>query len=248
MKTKYYKYPRTMHFLWSENLQNDDRLLPNIEGFENRRVIVSEKMDGENSSMNNNYCWARSINSSDHPSRHYVKRLHAQIKHKIPEGWRICGENCYALHSIYYIELHSYFFVFGVYDENNECLSWEDTLDFCGEICLTTHVPVLYDGIWDEEKIKSCYTGVSKCNGWTPKIDVDFKDFRKMILERKNIRNFAEPTQEGYVVRIADSFHYNDHQKYCAKFVKKSHVRTSDHWMTQQIIANAVGSGLYSRE
>jgi hypothetical protein len=47
MTQKYYKYPRTFHFLWSENLQNDDRLLPSMDDFIGKEIVITEKMDGE---------------------------------------------------------------------------------------------------------------------------------------------------------------------------------------------------------
>ena len=36
---------------------------------------------------------------------------------------------------------------------------------------------------------------------------------------------------EGYVIRLIDKFHYNDFDKYVAKFVRKDHVQTNQHWM-----------------
>jgi len=265
MKTKYYKFPKIFHFLWSENLQNEDRLLPDIKGFVNKRIIVSEKIDGENTSIYGNHIHARSIDSKDHPSRHWVKNLHARIKHEIPDGWRICGENCFALHSIYYTELPSYFLVFGVYNEKNEYLNWDDTVEICNMLGLI-HVPVLYDGIWGENEVKKCFTGKSVYKGWKPNpaiylsdvegwdketrenSDMDlsvnhFNIFRDLIVGKFPIEEFALETQEGYIVRIADSFHYDNFQKYNAKFVRKSHVQCSDFWMTQPVIRNKLKNG-----
>lgn len=48
MELEYFKYPRTYHFKFSENLQNDDRMMTSTSALENRRIIVSEKLDGEN--------------------------------------------------------------------------------------------------------------------------------------------------------------------------------------------------------
>ena len=39
-------------------------------------------------------------------------------------------------------------------------------------------------------------------------------------------------------MRITDSFHYDDFEKYVAKYVRKNHVQTSEHWMNQQVIKN----------
>ena len=124
---KYYKFPRTFHFLWSENLQNDDRLLQSLEEFIGKEVVVTLKLDGESTSCYFDHIHSRSPDSKDHLSRHWVKALHASIKNQLPKGFRICGENMYALHSIFYSELTSYFYVYAIFDENNVCLSWQDT-------------------------------------------------------------------------------------------------------------------------
>ena len=86
-------------------------------------------MDGENTSLYQNAYHARSVESRGHPSRSRVKSFHAQIQGDIPSGWRICGENLYATHSIKYENLKSYFLGFSVWNEQNMCLSWEETTE-----------------------------------------------------------------------------------------------------------------------
>ena len=44
----YVKFPRTYHFEWSPNLQNDDRMLYDLSAIEGQEVVASIKMDGEN--------------------------------------------------------------------------------------------------------------------------------------------------------------------------------------------------------
>jgi len=48
MEHDYYKYPKTFHLKFSESLQNDDRMLTSTSALVNRRIIVTEKIDGEN--------------------------------------------------------------------------------------------------------------------------------------------------------------------------------------------------------
>jgi hypothetical protein len=44
---------------------------------------------------------------------------------------------------------------------------------------------------------------------------------------------------EGYVIRIADQFNLSDFNKKVAKFARKNHVQTDQHWMHgQEIIKN----------
>ena len=43
---------------------------------------------------------------------------------------------------------------------------------------------------------------------------------------------------EGYVVRLADAFEYEDFSNSVAKFVRTNHVQTDQHWMHQKIKPN----------
>jgi hypothetical protein len=115
-------------------------------------------MDGENSSLYKNYSHARSLDSNNHPSRNFLKAFHATFKEEIPEYWRICGENLYATHSIHYEELKSYFYGFSIWDRENYCLSWEETLEWFSLLGITP-VTVIYSGIWNEELIKNLNYG-----------------------------------------------------------------------------------------
>jgi len=154
------KYPKTPHFSFSEALQNDDRKIENLDGFNGKEVIVSIKMDGENTSLTNEYIHARSLDSVDHPSRHWVKGLWGQIKHNIPDNMIICGENMFAHHSIFYDDLSTYFYVFNIW-YNDVCLSYDETLEYCQLLGLQ-HVPVLYRGVFDEKLIKKIYDDLDK--------------------------------------------------------------------------------------
>ncbi len=120
--TNQVKYPRTHHVPWSEGVNDDDRVLPTMTPFYKKRVIVTEKRDGENTSMYSDYFHARSIDGRSHPSRDWVKGFWAKIMGDIPEGWRVCGENLYAEHSIGYGNLLTYFEGFSIWNERNICL------------------------------------------------------------------------------------------------------------------------------
>lgn len=151
------KQPRTFHLPWSEGVHADDRVLESIEPFIGQRVIVHEKLDGENSSLYNDYFHARSIDGRHHPSRDWVKNLWGQICHDIPSDWRIMVENLYATHSVYYDSLPSYGIGFAVWNERNWCLPWDETKTWL-ELLGIVPCPVLYDGIFDERLIRGLYT------------------------------------------------------------------------------------------
>jgi len=206
-----YKYPRTYHFSFSPGTTSDDRFLPSDNLFVGKEVVVTEKMDGENTTMYPDHIHARSLDSNHHPSRTIVKQLHGQIKHNIPQDWRICGENMYAKHSIFYDKLPSYFLVFSVW-KGDFCLSWDETKEWCALLGLNT-VPELYRGPWDVDIIKQLFSGVSTYGD----------------------------EQEGYVVRTSEGFNYIDFSSHVGKFVRAKHVRTSQFWMNEAITPNKLG-------
>ncbi len=148
------KYPRTYHFPFSPGATSDDKIHNYTSFFEGKEIVITEKLDGENSTLMNDYIYARSLDSQDHPSRHWLKGLWGKIKHEIPEGWRICGENMYATHSLHYKNLKTYFYVFSIWDENDYCFSIDDTLTIC-EFLSLEHVPILWRGMYNEDFIKN---------------------------------------------------------------------------------------------
>lgn len=152
---KYVKYPRTPHLPWSEGVSDDDIVFDTDKFFKGMEVVVTEKMDGENTTLYNDHIHARSIDSKYHPSREWVKTLWGSIFYRIPENHRICGENMFWVHSIIYTELPSYFLVFSWW-EDDVCLDWDTTVKNCEDLELHT-VPVLYRGLYDEALIKSLW-------------------------------------------------------------------------------------------
>ena len=179
-----YKYGRTLHVPWSEGVSNDDKIIRDFSNFEGKEIVASIKMDGENSTLMSKWCYARSLDSNNHPSRNWLKGLWGSIMYNIPENWRICGENLYATHSIHYTDLPSYFMVFNIWDSNNICLSWDDTLVWC-ELLDLVPVKVIYRGIFDLEVIKNLhkYLDLTKDEGFVVRLANPFKysDFSKSV-------------------------------------------------------------------
>ena len=150
--SEYVKYPRTFHLPWSLGATSDDKMMADIEALKGREVIITEKMDGENTTMYRDHIHARSVDSKHHPSRDWVKSYWASISHEIPEGYRICGENMFAKHSIYYDQLQSYFLGFSMWKDDH-CLSWDETLEWF-ELIGIVPVPVIYRGNFNRLDIK----------------------------------------------------------------------------------------------
>lgn len=199
------KYPRTFHVPWSPGSTADDKMLTTDEVnaiFDGETIVVTEKLDGENTTIyHDGTVHARSLDSPSHETRSWVKHLATNLIGRIPEGFRICGENVYAKHSIHYTRLSSYFYAFGVYDKD-VCLSWEDTKRFCNGLGISI-VPEQYIGPWNETNIKKACGIVSK---------------------------FSDEC-EGYVIRLAKAFSQEDYNICTAKYVRKDHVQSDEHWL-----------------
>jgi ATP-dependent RNA circularization protein (DNA/RNA ligase family) len=208
------KYPKTCHVPKSPGITRDDKVLSEME-FANLcslpEIVITEKMDGENTTMYSDYIHARSVEYESHPSRSKIKALHAAIANDIPKGWRICGENLTAVHSISYDSLPAIFLVFNIWDERNICLSWDDTCEYAKLLGLFT-VPMLYRG-----------SGISL----PEKLDqlISITDFNK---------------HEGFVIRNASAFSYETFQANIAKYVRAGHVQTDDHWKYQTVKYNTI--------
>ena len=207
---KHVKYPRTYHLPWS-TLLKDDRKMPDDLCFVDKEVVVTLKMDGENSSLYNDHTHARSIDSGSHPSRNWLKDLWSQISYLLDDDMRVCGENLFAKHSIYYENLKSYFMMFSIWI-GNTCLSWDETIEYAGILGLET-VPVIYRGVYDRKLIE---------NSFLPYLD----------------------TNEGYVIRLADSFDYGDFRRSVGKFVRPEFRQVVNdshgHWISKKIERNGL--------
>lgn len=195
----YVKYPRTPHLPFSPGAEKDDVLLLDVKGFENQEVVVTEKMDGENLTLHSDHLHARSLDTGYHWSRERIRKFHGEIAHMIPEGFRICGENLVAKHSIRYSNLPHFFLGFSVW-EGTRCLDWDSTMLWF-ELIGIHSVPVIWRGVWKEETIKQLIAG----------LDLD--------------------RQEGVVVRLSSSFEMENFKFSVAKWVRKNHVQSTQHWM-----------------
>ena len=146
-----FKYPRTMHHPWSLGVASDDKVIQTLDFLEGEEVVITEKYDGECTTIARDYTHARSTDSGYHPSRTWIKKLHSEIGYLIPEDLRICGENLYACHSIFYEDLLSYFYGFSVW-RGSRSLAWDPTLEIFEKLGIIP-VRTLYRGTFDHEVI-----------------------------------------------------------------------------------------------
>ena len=181
--TPYVKYPRTYHLPWS-NPSRDDRVLDTLKAFEGAEIIVTEKMDGENTTLYNDYYHTRAVDGEHHPWQGRTRAYHASFAHDIPRGYRVCGENLVATKSIKYDRLNHFFLGFSVWN-NLTCLSWDDTLEWFKLLGIEP-VPVLYKGPWNVHLLSSIMLGSidwTQHEGYVVRVAGSFelKDFRTHV-------------------------------------------------------------------
>lgn len=214
------KYNRTFHLPWSKGASNDDKIATDLSRLIGSPIVITEKMDGSNTSLEFEGCFSRShAGAPTHPSFDRLKALHASVKYIIPQDVQLFGEWCYAKHSIEYSELPDYFMIFGVrylhdHGEKHAWGSWIDVGMWAGDIGVPT-VPELFVGrVHSEQELKELTESLmiqpSACGG----------------------------IREGVVVRLTEEFVDNDFSTCVMKCVRANHVQTSEHWKDQEIVKN----------
>lgn len=156
--TEQVKYPRTSHLPFSPGATSDDKWASdeclNFLMDSANELIVTEKMDGSNYTMTRNHAFGRSVDANSNHWDNSHKSIWAQIRFDIPEGWRISGENMYARKSVSYDDLPGVFTIFGIWDDNDNLLSWDDTVEWAGMLGLS-HVDLLYRGFNFKDAVKT---------------------------------------------------------------------------------------------
>jgi hypothetical protein len=138
------KYPRTFHLPDSPGATADDKIQHDLSWLDGE-LVVTEKLDGGNVTFTRDEMYARAPGSGTHPWDRPAKALWAMTAYRIPDGWRVCGESMWARRSIAYTDLPGVFIVFGIWDETDTLLGWDDTVDWARRLELPV-VPVLYRG------------------------------------------------------------------------------------------------------
>lgn len=206
------KYPRTYHYSFSQEIHSDDKVFDSskLNVFLDNEIIITEKMDGGNTCLKPNVgVFARTHSlPTNHESFNYIKNIHYYSKLNIlnKDYWYF-GENMFAIHSIEYSKLNDYFYIFNILDKkNHKWLSWEDIKKECIR-CNFKLVPLKFKG-----KVKSIKEIQQFCE--------------KNIILPSSFGNNCE----GFVVRNANSFNELTFSDNIAKFVRKNHVQSDEHW------------------
>ena len=208
------KYPRTYHLPFSPGATKDDKRLSGdwFSQYKGKAVVITEKMDGENTCMTKYDVFARSHGA---PTRSPWSinlwgqdGLYWKVKDLIGENEEVFGENLYGEHSIHYDKLTSYFYMFAVLrnDDFPVWYAWDDVV-LMSEVLHVPTVPVLWRGVFDDE------------------IELEAK-VNELMLEPSTFGK----TKEGIVMRVADEFPLVEFSNNVCKWVRPNHVQTDEHW------------------
>lgn len=209
------KYGRTYHYPFSPGVKNDDRINHEWQSACGRDIVMTEKLDGENTCISQFGLYARSHSApTQNPWARHLLPLWERLRNQLGD-LELFGENLYAVHSIEYMNLDSHFYLFGVRDAGKMWLSWEETKFWAGVLELPV-VPVLFEGRTDtavehERLVKSIASG-------------------RGSMEPVNAHGGTPTVMEGLVTRPAASFAVGDFSSLVSKYVRKDHVSTDEHW------------------
>lgn len=206
------KYPRTPHLPWSPGKTRDDRVIETLQHLTATFVVFTEKLDGSNVCMTRDTLHSRGGDAT-HPSFSWLKAWHAMNKHRIPEGSRLYAEYCFAVHSIKYEDLPHYIHLFAVLDEGKDVWeNWETVENIAESLGIPT-VPFLGAG------------------------HVDSEEHLEAICEKliKEVPPAFGEEKEGVVIRSFFTIKDSEFSLKIAKWVRKDHVQTDEHWSRKPI-------------
>ncbi|MBX7242507.1 MAG: RNA ligase family protein [Bacteroidia bacterium] len=198
------KYGRTYHFPFSPGTSSDDKVLSAWQSLLEHEIIITEKLDGENTCLKQSGVYARShVAPTQNPWAGNMWDIWKSRRNSLGE-LEIFGENLYGLHSIEYQKLPHHFFIFAIRD-GVTWLSWEEVVFYAGTLELPV-VPVYETGRYSEDTLKAAIlSGMTKGSA------------------------FGE-TIEGFVCRNSAAFDESQFTKNVLKYVRKNHIQTDIHW------------------
>lgn len=200
------KYPRTYHLPKSPGATSDDKISNSVSSIIGIEVVITEKLDGSNASITKNGIYARShIDYSRNPWDKEMWNIYHRIGNDIDDDVYLFGENMEGIHSIEYTNLKSYFYMFGVRD-NNIWIPWENVEEYSYLLDIPT-VPVLFKGIINTEK-----------------------ELYNLIDKFMKEPSLVGGIKEGVVIRNSGLFHNDFFSENVMKWVRKGHVQTDEHW------------------
>ncbi|MEM1002311.1 MAG: RNA ligase family protein [Bacteroidota bacterium] len=235
------KYCRSLHAQISLGTTSDDRFMPDgyVSAFaEMDRLILTEKLDGQNNCFNKHSVFARSHTApTKHPWDKPLIERWELIKNDLHD-LEIFGENMYGVHSIAYNYLESYFYVFAV-REHDQWLSWEE-VKFYANLLDFPVVPEIEISVQlSDEQIAHTNENKQLANWLEANLGMTWED---SVNSEGMLGGYDpetnKPCSEGFVIRNAASYKTNQGRIQVSsnefnnlfKLVRESHVKTDVHW------------------
>lgn len=132
-----YKHPKIYNLVSSPIRKNDgEEIHPHEQFFYDKQIIVFPFQNQEIISIYSDYVHGTYL--EEHRNGHLsdeVKQLQYEIGYNIPDGWRICGV----------LDHEDNFQVFTVWNDENVCIDWDDTLEWVDLLDLD-EPKTLYEG------------------------------------------------------------------------------------------------------
>jgi len=212
------KYGRTYHFPFSPGTTSDDRINHTYRNDirQIKALVHTEKLDGENNCMNQFGVFARSHAApTTSPWTNQIRERWELMKHDMGDI-ELFGENLYAVHSIEYKRIESYYYIFAV-RHFDKWLSWEEVKFYAAMFDFPT-VPELAVQQVDpltEQNLKN------QILNWANEPSV----FGSIDTQTEQ-----DCTREGIVTRNIGEYDVSDFTHNVFKYVRKGHVKTGEHW------------------
>lgn len=212
------KYGRTYHFPFSPGTTSDDRInhtyWDDIQQI--KTLIHTEKLDGENNCLNQFGVFARSHAAPTTSA--WTTQLRERwelIKRDLGEI-ELFGENLYAVHSIEYKQIESYYYIFAV-RYLDKWLSWEEVKFYAAMFDLPTVPEIAAHSVNNltKDSLEKQIIAWANEPGIFGSIDTQTKE---------------DCTREGIVTRNTEEYAAKDFAHNVFKYVRKGHVKTGEHW------------------
>lgn len=198
------KYGRTYHFPFSPGTTSDDKIQHDWEELLLNELVMTEKLDGENTCLKKSGFYARSHSApTTNPWARNMRTIWDRVN-KALGHLEVFGENLYGVHSIEYTKLEHFFHIFAIRDENT-WLAWHEVKMYAEMLDLPV-VPEIKIKHFTKEEIK--------------------KEIQENLLKGSILGGECE----GFVFRNSNSFKNESFAKNVLKYVRKNHVKTDEHW------------------
>ena len=198
------RYPRTPCWPWSPSRPRGDRATKDPEGFIRREIVITEKLDGSNTTLRNGDALTRSGTRAA-PWLAMARKHHAWKLAGLDEI--IYGEDLYGVHTITYAPMreHQTFRAFALL-RGNSLVSQDELVEIASSLEIPT-VPMIFRGEF-------------------PTVN-DLDEF----IQQAHLEPSALGTdREGLVLRTAGEFSLDDFAQNVCKSVRADHVQTGEHW------------------